>query len=212
MEMQPFDFTGCAKLLEWDSLRGLFTLHEAIAMQTIIKTLPENAIVVELGTFQGKSSVAMAAVLPKGGKLYCVDHFMSAIVDPGEFTPSDRKQVLKANLAALAENLKHYGVIDRVEIIVSKTSVAGGRFDDASVDLVLVDADHSYEGVMQDLTAWLPKIKLGGYLVCDDYCEEWEGVIRATRELGLPGRLIAPTLWLHQKQSPLLGTIPFQNA
>lgn len=40
---------------------------------------------------------------------------------------------------------------------------------DHSLDLVFIDADHSYEGVCQDLLAWAPKVKPGGLLGGHDY-------------------------------------------
>ena len=40
---------------------------------------------------------------------------------------------------------------------------------DRHFDWVYVDGDHSFKAVMDDLEAWLPKMKSGGLLVADDY-------------------------------------------
>jgi len=44
-------------------------------------------------------------------------------------------------------------------------------FPDNYFDLVFIDADHSYEGCNEDIRAWLPKVKVGGYLCGHDFDE-----------------------------------------
>lgn len=41
------------------------------------------------------------------------------------------------------------------------------------LDFVYIDADHTYESSLQDIELWLSKIKMGGWLMGDDYM--WEG-------------------------------------
>ena len=54
-----YDFTGVA---EWNQIKGWFDLSQAIAIQTFVKKLPPNSKLVELGSYQDRSSVAIAAV------------------------------------------------------------------------------------------------------------------------------------------------------
>jgi hypothetical protein len=68
------------------------------------------------------------------------------------------------------------------------------------VDLILVDAAHDYDSVKGDLDAWYPKIRTGGFVVCDDYEPGWPDVMRAVNATGWSGQLIAPSLWMHQKR------------
>lgn len=42
-------------------------------------------------------------------------------------------------------------------------------FPDGHFNLVFIDADHSYEGTKRDITAWLPKVKLGGFIGGHDF-------------------------------------------
>lgn len=44
------------------------------------------------------------------------------------------------------------------------------RVPNNSLDLVFIDADHSYESVKKDIECWLPKVKSGGFITGHDYC------------------------------------------
>ena len=56
-------------------------------------------------------------------------------------------------------------------------------FPDHSVDLAVIDGDHSYEGCLSDIQDWLPRIRPGGTIGGDDHHEtDWPGVVRACQE------------------------------
>ena len=67
------------------------------------------------------------------------------------------------------------------------------RFITNLIDLLLIDGDHSYEGVTSDLKAYLPKVKAGGILFLHDWA--WaEGVRSAVRELVVPIQIDQPRI------------------
>jgi len=67
---------------------------------------------------------------------------------------------------------------------IEKPSVeAAKEFEDKSVDMVFIDANHSYPSVKADSIAWQPKVKDGGILCGHDYCSAEKGVYRAVNEL-----------------------------
>ena len=47
------------------------------------------------------------------------------------------------------------------------------EFPDEFFDLVYIDADHTFEGCLQDLIDWYPKVKPGRFFVGDDYRTWW---------------------------------------
>lgn len=61
-------------------------------------------------------------------------------------------------------------------------------FEDESVDMVFIDADHSYEGVRADIDSWMPKVKTGGVISGHDYDNTvkygdlFKGVDKAVKE------------------------------
>ncbi len=61
-----------------------------------------------------------------------------------------------------------------VEILKLDIAEAAARFADASLDLIYLDGNHTYEYVLRDLLSWWPKLRPGGLFVCNDFFEsEW---------------------------------------
>merc|ERR1719326_1878825 len=73
-----------------------------------------------------------------------------------------------------------------------KSLDAAPDFPDASLDAIFVDGLHTYEGVVDDIKAFAPKVKKGGLLMFNDYQEAaltsppegyyFPGVVRAIQE------------------------------
>lgn len=57
----------------------------------------------------------------------------------------------------------------QLKVMRERTTEAAKSIPDGYLDIVFVDADHSYKAVKADIIAWLPKIRLGGILMGHDY-------------------------------------------
>jgi predicted O-methyltransferase YrrM len=85
------------------------------------------------------------------------------------------------------EGAKSYG--RRAHIIKGWTVPVAASIADESLDFVFVDANHSYDSVREDLLAWMPKVKPGGWVMGHDI--NWPSVKQAADEL-IPGYMIGP--------------------
>lgn len=63
---------------------------------------------------------------------------------------------------------------ERSLLFKTSTNDAAKLIDDAYLDFVFIDADHSVEAVFADITNWLPKIKPGGFIFGHDI--DWHSV------------------------------------
>lgn len=65
----------------------------------------------------------------------------------------------------------------RVQLLRLLSVEAARCFPDEYFDAVYLDANHSYEAVLADLAAWVPKIRKGGVIAGHDYLDgaRWEG-------------------------------------
>lgn len=72
---------------------------------------------------------------------------------------------------------------ERITILPYPSYKAAKKVDDESLDFVFIDADHSYEECLRDITLWVPKVKKGGLISGHDYGDErFPGVIEAVHE------------------------------
>ena len=62
---------------------------------------------------------------------------------------------------------------------MSSTQYAN-QIEDESVDFIYIDGNHQYLSVMEDLTIWNKKIKIGGVIAGHDF--SWSPVSRAIYE------------------------------
>jgi predicted O-methyltransferase YrrM len=92
----------------------------------------------------------------------------------------------------LAERMVRDGAAkygERAQIIKGWTVPVAAQIADESLDFIFVDADHSYESVRDDLRAWMPKVKKGGWFIGHDI--NWPSVEKAVAEV-LPDYFIGP--------------------
>ena len=86
------------------------------------------------------------------------------------------------------ENLEAYK--DRYTLVKYSSAEAAAGFDDDTFDFVLIDGDHSYEGVKADLNAYYPKLKKGGHIFVHD-CFRDE-IVKAIHEYREENRIRIP--------------------
>jgi hypothetical protein len=60
---------------------------------------------------------------------------------------------------------------DLYTLIIKPSVEAAKDFPNFFFDFVYIDADHTYKAVMEDLTAWYPKVKIGGVICGHDFIQ-----------------------------------------
>ena len=58
---------------------------------------------------------------------------------------------------------------DRIYLYEMSSEAAAGLIPDNALDMVFIDADHSYDGVLADIALWGPKVRQGGVVSGHDY-------------------------------------------
>jgi predicted O-methyltransferase YrrM len=122
-------------------------------------------VCVELGTWQGASAIPVARSIQRwGGTLTCIDTWSGELNSDGGSLPGKAPVMLLSCARAMVDA----GVSASVRLIPAMT-IDAARYWSEPIDFLYVDADHSYDGVMADLEAWVPHVKSGGLIVGDDY-------------------------------------------
>lgn len=124
-------------------------------------------VVIEVGCWAGLSTIHMASLLPSGGVIYAVDHWLgSEEHQPGQpcWSPT-----LPFIYQTFLSNVIHAKQTDKI-IPLKMTSVEASEYlAGLEADLIYIDAAHDYDNVYADLNAWYPFVKGHGILCGDDW-------------------------------------------
>lgn len=71
---------------------------------------------------------------------------------------------------------------ERSIILRGLSSEVTDNVEDNSIGLLYLDGDHSYNGVIRDLTLWYPKVVKGGVIAGHDYLTRHYGVNQAVHD------------------------------
>ena len=150
---------------------------------TEFKPIP---LIVEVGSYAGVSSDLFARYCKE---LVCVDIWN---FKDGQGMGAD---IVEQAYNDFMEVTKAHGNID---VFIQHSVEAAKEFDNDSIDLVYIDAKHDYIEVQQDIRAWFPKVKPGGYLSGHDI--HMDGVRQAVEEaFGTNYITYKDTSWITQK-------------
>jgi cephalosporin hydroxylase len=147
----------------------------------MILNLSDGSHVVEVGSWKGKSAAFMCVEILNSGKQIkfdCVDIWSGAGED-GEYS-NDNSVISQTLYDEFLKNMEP--VIGLYTPIREWSDKAASRYNDGALDFVFIDAGHSYENVIADITAWLPKVKKGGVIGGHDYSHA-AGVKKAVNEV-----------------------------
>ncbi len=56
------------------------------------------------------------------------------------------------------------------------------KLNNQKIDLLFIDGDHTYEGVKNDFIIYEDIVNINGYIVLDDYCQKYPGIIQFVNE------------------------------
>lgn len=146
------------------------TQDELAFLRLVATGLPDNSVLVMLGA--GPGVMALSAL--EGNRTLNV-----FVVDKD----TCRYLLLHAEQCGLPTNKLNTRECDSAD--------AGHEWDAGTIDLLIIDADHSYGGVSSDIRAWLPHLAVNGIVFFHDYDatgtefadqDRYYGVMRAVDE------------------------------
>ncbi|GHB86250.1 class I SAM-dependent methyltransferase [Streptomyces spinoverrucosus] len=143
---------------------------------------PPNDEILEIGTLYGMFSAGLIRMMERSGRspsLTIVDPFAGVQLQPGTEqrndptgTPVDEHAV-RTNLALAGQA----GIAARIQQGFSEDAETRAAVSDRSYGVIIVDGDHSAEGVLADLQ-WAEEIAApGAIVVLDDFGDpNWPGI------------------------------------
>lgn len=151
------------KLKRMGHVPGPLDPHNALmGLYDMIQSRFKGPIVMaEIGSFQGASTMLFSLFAEKVYSIDCYDY----PVPPTGRIPSHDQLFVDAEKIFLERTSNIQNIVK-----VKKTSVDASKdFEDSSLDLVYIDAEHDYDNVNTDVSTWKHKVKNGGILSGHDW-------------------------------------------
>ena len=136
--------------------------------------------IAEIGCLEGVTAYHVSSRCESITKYYMVDPWQ---VFKGEGTGKLAKVTQERWDKIHLDICQRFRSDPRFEILRMASSQAVKLFNPESLDVVFIDALHTYDAVKADIKAWLPIVSHGGILCGDDYAGKYPGVSRAVNEI-----------------------------
>lgn len=145
-----------------DSIEGWLSRREGIFLYRLVRSLPINSVIVEIGSFKGKSTIWLGSSLKNksGSILYSIDPHVGSPEIYQEYQSVD-------TFPEFQKNLIRFRVKEKVKLIRKDSNTAVLDFK-RKINLLFIDGSHEYHQVYEDFQNWSPKIVPGGWVVFHD--------------------------------------------
>lgn len=181
-------------------LEGWFDIPQMHIYEEMVKNAKDGSHFVEIGAWKGKSTSCMAVEIINSGKKIKFD-----VVDTFKGSTEHQNLPCIVNGTLYQEYLANIDTVKNyVNTIVGNSTHIAGMYTDNSLDFVFVDGDHTYEGVYNDIMAWLPKVKQGGYICGNDIFQKGFEQVSAAVAKSLGDVKIYGNNWIYQKPNEIL--------
>lgn len=127
-----------------------------------------QGLIVEIGSWFGKSTKYLADKIIESNKqinLDCIDTFKGTLNE--ELHQSLVQDYDSDIYQEFYNNVMPNNAI--VKVIKDTSHNASSLYKNKQIDAILIDGDHSYEGVKSDITDFFYKVRPGGIIAGDDY-------------------------------------------
>lgn len=192
---------GLLDLRQLEAVDGNVAERELVLLCRLVRAA-SPATLFEFGTFDGRTSLNLAANAPPGARVYTLDLPREAI--GASAAPLAAPEVRYADKPVSGARFRGTDATARI----TQLSGDSGSFDFApfygEVDFVFVDASHAYAYVVNDSLHARRMLRGGrGTVVWHDYAT-WDGVTRALNDLRRLDRAFAGLRWIEGTTLALL--------
>jgi Methyltransferase domain len=148
-----------------EPVAGWLTPAQARRLWDTARSLRAPAQIVEIGSFRGRSTIALALAAPNGVLVVAIDPHLGGDRGPQEIEA--RPELGEADHEAFSANLQSAGVTARVRHVRRFSQDALGAVA-GEIQLLYVDGAHRFVAARSDLRSWGARVPIGGRLLVHD--------------------------------------------
>jgi predicted O-methyltransferase YrrM len=165
-------------------VQGWMTPGQAATLYDAAARCPEDGTIVEIGSFQGRSTIVLASAAPPAAAVVAIDPHAGNDRGPQEI--EGYADAAADDHAVFLANLERAGVADRVRHVRQFSDTALGVVS-GPVDVLYIDGAHRYGPARADIRDWGARVNDGGTMLIHDSFSSI-GVTRAILRELLLGR------------------------
>lgn len=154
-----------ATLADIAGVAGWLSDEQARRLWARAADLSAPARVVEIGSFQGRSTIVLARAAADGVEIVAIDPHAGNDRGPQEI--DGFAQAAANDNVTFNENLTAAGVRDRVRHVRMCSSDAHGEVEDP-IDLLYIDGAHRFGPARDDIVQWGARVRPGGTMLIHD--------------------------------------------
>ena len=167
-----------------DDVAGWLTEDQAAMLAAAAAVVAPGGTIVEIGSFQGRSTLVLAAAAPTAAVVAIDPH---AGNDRGPQEIDGYVDEAAADRVAFVRNLERAGVRGRVRHVPAFSADAHAEVP-GSIDLLYIDGAHRYAPARADVRNWGAKVAAGGAMLIHDSFSSLGVTMAIARELLFGGR------------------------
>lgn len=167
------------------AVRGWMTEGQGRALFDAAAACPPDGRIVEIGSFQGRSTIVLATAADPSVEIVAIDPHAGNDRGPQEI--EGYADAAEGDHAAFETNLAAAGVRERVRHLRKFSDDALGDVEDP-IDVLYVDGAHRYAPALADIRHWGAKVTDGGTLLIHDSFSSIGVTLAILRELVPSGR------------------------
>jgi len=141
-----------------NQIRGHIGDNEMAILTKEASKVPKDGVIVEIGSYCGKSTVTLAIANPMAN-VFAIDPWGDRVIngkpDPDKWDEFKNNIVGLSNITPIKDYSENVGAMWKLDI-----------------NLLFIDGDHTKFGVYTDLQLWIPHVVKGGVVLLHDYTEK----------------------------------------
>ncbi len=148
---------------------GWCTFEDRRWLTRVVQSLPESALIVEIGTFKGKATAVMAlACLGSDRRIITIDPFVEYTHHSGN--PATLALGIHQSWEEIYQEFSDlFKDVPTVSHIRKTSEQTAKDWGEGEIDMVWIDGHHSKEMVLLDLNSWCPLVREGGIVSGHDW-------------------------------------------
>jgi len=149
----------------YSDIEGFLSPLEAAMLYSFASRLSRDGLIVEIGSWKGRSTYCLARGL-RSGRIVAIDPFDASGDADSVATYGNNSGRLPLR-CQFAKNMYRSGVLHKIELKHGCSNMFVGTVSD--IDFLFIDGDHSIDGAKFDYMNYACHLEFGGYLAFHDY-------------------------------------------